>query len=129
MKKTICIIILVMMITTGTSLNSSILATTSAGDIISGADGFISKGEKDAADIIDDTELKNLSDTIYTILVVVGVVIAIIVGAVLGLKFITEGVDGKAEVQKALMAYVVGCVVIFGAFIIWRIVVNVLRGI
>jgi len=129
MKKTICIIILVMMITTGTSLNSSILATTSAGDIISGADGFISKGEKDAADIIDDTELKNLSDTIYTILVVVGVVIAIIVGAVLGLKFITEGVDGKAEVKKAIMAYVVGCVVIFGAFIIWRIVVNVLRGI
>ncbi len=39
-----------------------------------------------------------------------------------------EGAEGKAEVQKALVPYVIGCVVIFGAFAIWKIVVTVLQG-
>ncbi len=129
MKKTICIIFLVITILIGTTINSPIYAKHTAGEVIKEADGFISSGESNATDIISTEELKNLSDTIYTILVVLGVVIAVIVGAVLGIKFITEGAEGKAEVQKALIAYIIGCVIIFGAFIIWRIVVNVLKGI
>lgn len=129
MKKTIYIIIFIITILIGTTINRPIYARHTTGEVIREADGFISAGKANSTDIISTEELQDLSDTIYTILVVVGVVIAIIVGAMLGIKFITEGVEGKAEVQKALIAYVIGCVVIFGAFIIWRIVVNILQGI
>ena len=37
-------------------------------------------------------------------------------------------VEQKAEVQKALVPYVIGCIVIAGAFIIWRLVIIALNG-
>ena len=72
-------------------------------------------------------ELKEISNTIYNVLLVVGIVIAVILGAIMGVKFIIEGAEGKAEVQKALVPYVIGCVVVFGAFAIWKIVVTILQ--
>lgn len=99
-----------------------------AGSIISAGDSFTQIGGQNASDIFSTSELQDLSSTIYNILLVVGIVIAVLLGAVLGIKFMMEGAEGKAEVQKALVPYVIGCVVIFGAFAIWKIVVTVLQG-
>lgn len=104
-------------------------ATHTAGEVIDEADKFIKTGEKDASKIISENELKSLSDTIYNILLVVAIVLAVLLGAVLGLKFIIEGVEGRVEVKKALLPYVLGCVVVFGSFTIWKIVVLILQGI
>ena len=37
------------------------------------------------------------------------------------------GVDGKADVKKALIVYVVGCIAIFGAFGVWKLVIEVMQ--
>lgn len=94
------------------------------GEIIDEGEKFINSANEES---ITDENLKNMSNSIYNILLVLGIVIAIIIGGVLGIKFITEGVEGKAEVQKALIPYVIGCIVIFGAFVIWKIIVDVLQ--
>lgn len=104
-------------------------ASHTAGEVIDEADNFIKTGEKDASKVIGQEELKDLSDTIYNILLVVAIVIAVLLGAVLGLKFIIEGVEGRVEVKKALLPYVLGCVVVFGSFTIWKVVVLILKGI
>lgn len=101
---------------------------TTAGKVIGDGDSFIEKGTQNASDIFSTSDLQDLSSTIYNILLVVGIVIAVLLGAVLGIKFMMEGAEGKAEVQKALVPYVIGCIVIFGAFAIWKIVVTVLQG-
>ena len=64
---------------------------------------------------------------IYNIVLQIGVGLAVIVGIVLGVKFILSSVEGKAEVKKMLITYVVSCVVIFGSFGIWKIVVTILQ--
>lgn len=104
-------------------------ASHTTGEVIEEADEFIKNGEKQANDVISKQEMQKLSDTIYNILLVVAMVIAVLLGAILGFKFITEGVEGKANVQAALIPYVAGCVVVFGSFTIWKIVVTVLQGI
>lgn len=101
---------------------------STAGEVIEAGDSFIQKGSQNASKIFSTDELHDLSSTIYNILLVIGIVIAVLLGAVLGIKFIMEGAEGKAEVQKALVPYVIGCIVIFGAFAIWKIVVTVLQG-
>lgn len=68
-----------------------------------------------------------MSNTIYSILLAIGIVIAVIVGLLLGMKFITGGIEEKAEVKAMLVPYIVGCVVLFGAFTIWKIVVDILQ--
>ena len=72
-------------------------------------------------------KIKNLSDIIYNVLLILGTVIAVIVGSVLGIQFITGSVEQKAKVKDSLIPFVIGCVVIFGAFGIWKLVITILR--
>ena len=109
-------------------LTLRIAEKSTAGKVIGDGDSFTEIGSQHASDIFSTSELQDLSSTIYNILLVVGIVIAVLLGAVLGIKFMIEGAEGKAEVQKALVPYVIGCIVIFGAFAIWKIVVTVLQG-
>lgn len=97
----------------------------SLGGVIEGADSFIEQGSSH----ISDDKLQDLSSDIYNILLVIGVVVAVIVGAILGIQFMTGSVEQKGKIKEALIPYAVGCVVIFGAFGIWKLVVEVLGSI
>ena len=68
-----------------------------------------------------------MSNTLYNILLVTGILIALIVGMILGIKFIMGGIEEKAEIKTMIIPYIVGCVVVFGAFTIWKIVVDILQ--
>lgn len=103
-------------------------ASSSIDDMINDAKSFISQGKiKYAND--GDKSLKNVSNTVYNILLVSGTSIAVIMGAILGIKLMASGVEQKAEVKKLLIPYVVGCIVIFGGFGIWKLAVTILQGI
>ena len=58
-----------------------------------------------------------------------GLVLAVIIGIILGIQFMTGSVEQKAKVKDALVPYIAGCIIIFGAFGIWKLVVTILRGI
>ena len=51
---------------------------------------------------------------------------AVIIGMVIGIQFMTASVEEKAKIKESLVPYVVGCVVVFGAFGIWKLAVTVL---
>ena len=59
--------------------------------------------------------------------VLFAIIVAVFVGAILGIQFIIGGATAKAEIQKALPPYLIGCAVAFGAFFIWKIVVIILQ--
>ena len=88
------------------------------------ADDFITDGSNDKLDMQD---FQTQFGDIYNIVLQIGLGLAVIVGIVLGVKFILSSVEGKAEVKKMLIVYVVSCVVIFGSFGIWKIVVTILQ--
>lgn len=101
--------------------STNIVQATTTGEIIKGADDFITAGQ----DKISGDKLKNLSDLIYNTLLVIGIVIAVIIGAILGIQFITGSIEQKAKIKDALVPFIIGCVIIFGAFGIWKIVVEI----
>lgn len=105
--------------------STHIVQATTISNIIQGADGFITNGS--SSDMIAGDKIKNLSDIIYNVLLILGTVIAVIVGSVLGIQFITGSVEQKAKVKDSLIPFVIGCVVIFGAFGIWKLVITILR--
>lgn len=96
-------------------------------DMIGDADSFVKTFGR--VDKIDNKELADLSGTIYNIALQIGVAVAVLVGMALGIKFMMSGVDERADVKKALTVYIVGCVVIFGAFGIWKLVVEIMQNI
>lgn len=95
-----------------------------SGGIISGADDFIKDANTNLP--IEDTSLQKVSSSIYNILLIIGIVIAVIVGVVLGIQFMTGSVSQKSKVKESLIPYIAGCIVIFGAFGIWKLVVTIL---
>lgn len=122
-KRTFKIILIVMFI--AFVLSSQVLAVS---DIFSQADGWIGTGKNHTNTTMDTTKLKTTSDTIYNIFLGVGTAVAVIVGAILGIQFMTAGVDKKVEVKQALIPYVISCIVIFGSFGIWKLVITILGG-
>lgn len=93
-------------------------------DMMNDADNFISQGTTK----YNETALQNFSKTMYNILLAVGVAIAVIIGGIIGIKLMTASVEEKAQVKELLVPYVVGCIVVFGGFAIWKLVVTILEG-
>lgn len=98
-------------------------------DIFTGADDFLTKGGGQAGvnTTIDDTVLSDTSDFLYNVLLGVSMIVAVIVGMVLGIKYMLATSEDKADIKQTLPAYVVSCIVVFGAFTIWKIIINMIQ--
>lgn len=95
-------------------------------DVINDADSFLKNGSNDK---VDQGELQSFSGILYNILLQVGIAVAVIIGLIIGIKFMLGSAEEKAYIKQILLPYIVGCVVIFGGFGIWKLVVIVLQGI
>lgn len=96
------------------------------GDIVSEAGEFINVGKNENSPI-NENALKTGSSTLYNVLLAIGIAVALIWGLVLGVQFVTGSLEDKADIKKGLIPYIIGCVIIFGAFGIWRLVINLLE--
>jgi len=95
-------------------------------DIMNRAEDFVNNGEN-GGNVINNDALKEGSNTLYNVLLVIGIAVAFIWGIVLGIQFITGSLGEKADVKKNLIVYLVGCVIIFGAFGIWKLLLQLLE--
>ena len=71
----------------------------------------------------DDTILK-IGNTILTIVTNVGMILAVVLIAVLGVKYMMGSTEEKAEYKKSLIPYLVGAVLVFGASAIGKAVIQ-----
>lgn len=118
-KKLIFIIIVLILLF---SINAEVLAWDG---VISDGKGFIQAGEKSGQAGIDQNALKDLSGYLYNILLTAGVIIAVVVATVLGIQFMMGGAEGQAKVKEMLVPFVIGCIVVFGGFGLWKIAVTI----
>lgn len=97
-------------------------------DMISDADSFVAKASTDETDsgVISANSLQNFSKSFYNILLTIGIIVAVLAGMIIGIRFMIGGAEEKANIKEMLVPYVVGCVIVFGAFAIWKIVVTIL---
>lgn len=93
--------------------------------IISDAGDFITTGEDSGQAKIDQKELQATSGFIYNILLTAGVVVAVIVATVLGIKFMISGAEGQAKVKEMLVPFIAGCIIVFGGFGFWKIALTI----
>ena len=57
-----------------------------------------------------------------------GIFVVAIVGVILGIRLMFTQADQKARAKEALIIYIVGAVIIFGAVGIWRLLITILDG-
>ena len=91
-------------------------------EIFSGADEFVESGGNTR---VDEVKLKNFSNTMANTLLNIGVAIAVIYSVVLGIKYMIGSMEEKAEIKESIIPFIIGCIVLFGSFTIWKIAVIV----
>ena len=126
MKKTLKILLLIFLIFLMLLPSNKIYAADGADSIISGGKGFVELGQEGTPEI-DKGKIKDVSDTVYNILLTIGVVVAVLVGAVLGIQFMTGSMEDQAKVKESLIPFVVGCIIVFGAFGIWKLAASIVQ--
>ena len=124
MKKVIVSIILFMTIVLSGQVA---MAINGLDDIINRGDNFVNQGDPNNA--ILENNVKEVSDGIFAIVVVIGIVVAIVAAVIIGMQFVTASVEEKAQEKEKLIPLLVGAAIIFGAVGIWRLVVNILQGV
>lgn len=122
MKKIICIFLLLCFCII--PIQSLAAKTNSTPDeVINEANSFTDKGNSGSG-TFNGTILSSASSTIYNILLAIATIAAVIIGAILGIQFMLASAEDKAKVKESLLPFVVGCVVVFGSFGIWKLVVT-----
>lgn len=105
----------------------SIFPNKSSASWVDDAINFLNAGG--GTSTVNDVKLKEASNSIYNLLSSIGMIVCVIVGIILGITFMMASAEDKAKVKEALIPYIVGCIVVFGAFGIWKIVINTFNGI
>ena len=80
-------------------------------------------GGKHVGVTMDTSVLIDTSNSLYNILLVAAICVAMIVGAILGIIYMTAGISKKAEVKESLFPYLISCIIVFGSFGIWKLAV------
>ena len=96
-------------------------------DIIKDGNKFINDGRTsdNQKTVVDNGKVKQVTGKIYNTLLVIGIVLSVIIGGILGIQMMWGSIEQQVKAKEMLMPYVVGCVVIFGAFGIWKICVTI----
>ena len=117
MKKQVKIvsIILVIMIVLMAVSNVVLAVPDLSGDIKDMANG---SGNK-------PTKVLDLGKTIVSIMQTVGIVVAVVVLLILGIKYMIGSAEEKAEYKKTMIPYLVGAILIFASTTIVNVVYNI----
>ena len=116
--KIICIILVIINIFACTANAFTIT------DIINKGKDFINSGTTQK---VEEGRVSSLSNSIVSILQFIAIAVAVAMISILGIKYITGSAEMQADIKKTLIPYIMGALMAFGAFTIWKIVISVLE--
>ena len=119
MKETVRII--------STILLTIMLVTSIAGVVFAAPDIDKTIGDIDGAKAGDTTKVTNIGGKIINIIQVVGIVVAIAVVLIIGIKYMTGSVEQKAEYKKVMIPYIIGAVLLVAGTSIVKVIFNTIN--
>lgn len=99
------------------------------GDILNMGEEWVNLGlnEAEKGKTMNTDALKIAMDSLYNLLLALATAAAVIVGAIMGIQFMTAGIDKKVQVKESLFPYMISCIVVFGSLGIWRLAVVIMN--
>lgn len=126
MNKILKILVFIVLFAVLLSTNNYIMAAD-LDNIIKGGDDFINQGNTN--EVINKGNVEITAKSVYNIVLTIGIIVAVVMAIVLGIQYITASVEGQAKIKERILPFIIGCAIMFGAFAIWKILVDALQGI
>lgn len=96
-------------------------------DISDDATSFIEAGNNATPSGANRAAMNSAVSEIAGLLTGLGIIVAVVVAAILGIQFMIGSTDQQAKVKESIIPYVCGCAVVFGALTIWQLVIRLLN--
>lgn len=64
---------------------------------------------------VEQTNIKNLGNSIIAVVRIVGVVVAVVILLILGIKYMMGSAEEKADYKKSMIPYIVGAILVFAS--------------
>ncbi len=95
------------------------------GNILNIGSDFVKQGKEATKqdNPTDGDKMSETTDIIYNTLLAIGIALSVVIGAILGIQLMWGSIEQQVKAKEMLMPYVAGCLVVFGAFAIWKICV------
>ena len=94
--------------------------------IFGDANSFLQQGSGGGG--ITQAELEPISNAISGILLTIAVAVTFISIAVMGVSFAIQTVEDKAKIKEAMVPWLIGVLISFGAYGIWEFVIGIFYG-
>ncbi len=75
---------------------------------------------------VNQGKLQSFSSNLFSVLIIAATAISVLVGIVIGVKYMIGSVEEKAKYKEWIVPYLAGCAAVYGAFGIWKLLVTVL---
>lgn len=99
-------------------------------DIIDEGSDFLTTGKENQGNVtMNGEKVQTTSDLLFNLAFAVGVGVAVIIGTYLGIKFMLGGAEEKANIKETLLPYIMGVIIMFASFSIWKLVLVLLQAI
>ena len=122
----VCLITLLIVCNLSVCSMTCMATDGSLDEVMNNGNSFLDAGSE-STEMIDQNDLKSLSNFISGVLLTIAIGVTVITGAVMGLSFITQSIEEKAKVKESMVPWVIGIIVSFGAFTIWEVAVNLFQ--
>ena len=107
MEKQVKIIITILMVIIILTTLADVVLATDAGSVLSS----IAQG----GTTVSTTGVENFGKAVISVVRVVGIIVAVVILLVLGIKYMTGSAEERAEYKKTMIPYIVGAVLIFAS--------------
>ena len=122
-KKSIFTIMIIFILIMTLFANISSVNATGLTESVNSAENFLGNGK---SSLIDYDALYQIVSFLYNVAMTIGIIIAAIVGIVLGIRIIFGSLDERADAKNLLVPYLVIVGMIAFGFAIWRMVLNLI---
>ena len=96
-------------------------------DIFNSGKNFIDRGSQNAT--ITTTEAINAFVPIGITLVGIATIVLVVVGLIMGVKYMISGADQKAQLKQRLIYFVISVVLVYGATGIFALIIQIFNSI
>ena len=95
--------------------------------VLSAGKDFINEGNSGTGITLTDKEskIKEISNTVSSILLTIAFGVTLVSGIIMGINFIMQSVEEKAKIKESMMPWIIGIIISFGAYGIWKLVMGI----
>ena len=122
MKKQVKILSIILIIMMVMASISSVVLAVKGDEVIKNINDSASNSKADT------NQITSMGGRIVVIMQTVGIVVAVVVLLILGIKYMMGSAEEKADYKKSMIPYVVGAILIFAATTIVNVVYQIANG-